>query len=262
MTDEAEAELLRLYGAPRHGRVESMRALRAWILANDASRRIIHLHETRTFIVPSQTHPGTMYDVFVDHDQYIKCLCPDFKARREPCFHCLAVLYRFFPSSAPAPPTKALSGRDGSSAFYSNARRVLKDPYTYSDGPAESTRHDQALAERDDRIEELLVDIGGMLDVGWLPSSRGPRRSPGEILAILILREHHNKSMRATRGFLKRSRLAQSLQIFPVKNTLINYMQSLDTARLLQRAFALTIAPFRLMDQDIIIDSTGFSPLF
>jgi len=67
--------------------------------------------------------------------------------------------------------------------------------------------------------------------------------------------------MRKTRDMLRRSTF-NNLRILPTKNTIITYMQSPETTRLLQRAFVITLAPFRLMEQDIIVDSSGFSPRF
>jgi len=248
---------------PIVGRIEKLRHFRGWMLSRTSHRRVISLEGDVVFVVPSVTRPGISYDVFIDEDGIIKCLCPDYTSRAEACQHVVETLYRFFPKIAPPTPSKQTISAIKPSEYYAGARRIHKPPFPYKEGLAESTRHDQAIAGQDDRLDELLLDLAGAIDGGKCNTPPGrPSLSAGEMIAVLVLRQHHKKSMRGTRALLTRRGLARNIRFLPCKNTLISYMASPKTTKILQKAFAITVRPFRLMEQDVVIDSSGFSPWF
>jgi hypothetical protein len=212
--------------------------------------------------VPSETHPGVEYDVLLDEDgQWLCTPCPDWAAWRKPCKHVFEVLDRFFPALAPPHPK---SKEDILPGWYRGARRMPQVPFEYKDGLAESTRRDHALEDQDPRVESLLVDLAIRLNREFpeLPLAHRHELPAGDKVLISVLRAQHRKSMRKFRPILKRLATEGTIRFAPCKTTIVAYNKQVEMTVLLRAAFNIVTSVFRLLDRDIIIDSTGFSPFY
>jgi hypothetical protein len=212
--------------------------------------------------VPSETHPGVVYDVFVDEDGQWVCMpCLDFAQNHLPCKHVFEVLDRFHKALAPPGPRE---GDDVPKGWYQGARRNEYHPFQYREGFAESTRHDHALEKQDTRVEELLSDLAVVLNKKHppLPNAWRPELPAGDKVLITVLRAQHKKSIRKFRPILKRLFSERKVAFAPCKTTIIGYNKRHDLSELLREAFDIVTRPFSILDQQVIIDSTGFSPFY
>jgi hypothetical protein len=241
-----------------------LRAVRGWRNAGKSFRSVTKTENRgRTvYHVPSETHAGVIYDVFVDEDgQWVCAPCPDFAARRKPCKHVFEVLYRHYPSLAPPLP----DGEDGKQkGWYVDARRGEYLPFDYKEGLAESTRRDHALESEDERVEALLVDLAGVLNARHprLPLAWRPELPVGDKVLITVLRAQHAKSIRKFRPILKRLAAEHKIASAPCKTTIIEYNKSVVLTDLLWEAFDVATAVYRVLETDVMIDSTGYSPFY
>ncbi|HVA34543.1 MAG TPA: transposase [Candidatus Baltobacteraceae bacterium] len=245
--------------------IDFMRRLRGWTLSKYPLREVAVLWAggRPIYRVPSETHSGIAYDIFFDEDGEMVCSCPDFGARHRPCKHCVEVLYRFYPELAPPTPSSADLAKVGPSEMYANARRFKPEPFQYRDGPAEATRRDRALASEPERVQSLLLDLASVLNARF-PQSGAHRHAlaAGDRVLALVLRDYHRRSLRTTPGLLAPLSSEGRIAFAPCRSTLISYMQELETLSYLYEAHLLTTAPFRLMEQDMIVDSTCMSPFY
>jgi hypothetical protein len=215
------------------------------------------------FHVPSSTHPGVVYDVFVDEDgQWVCAGCPDFAAHRQPDKHIFEILDRFFPMLAP--PAPAVAKKDIPPGWYQGARKTVQVPFAYTEGLAESTRRDHALETQDERVESLLIDLAVCLNREFpeLPLAHRHELPAGDKVLISVLRAQHRKSIRKFRPILKRLETEGKIAFAPCKTTIIAYNKQVEMTVLLRAAFRIVTAVFRILDRDVIIDSTGFSPFY
>jgi Transposase DDE domain len=212
--------------------------------------------------VPSERLPGVIYDVWVDEDgQWVCAPCPDWASTHKPCKHVFEVLYRFFPALAPrAPDTDPFTKR----GWYEGARQFPQEPFPYTEGLAESTRRDHALETQDERVESLLVDLAVVLNGRHprLPDAWRPNLPAGDKVLISVLRAQHTKSIRKFRPILKRLAAECKIAFAPCKTTIIAYNKTTALTALLWEAFRIVTDPYRLLERDVIIDSTGFSPFY
>lgn len=242
----------------------SMRVARGFKLAQATGRNVQRFTRLgrEVFDVPSDHYPGVTYQVFVDEDGAWVCTCQDFNGRREPCKHVNEVLFRYFPNTAPPQPTfgqlQLLSQER-----YADARRFPHVPHVYEEGLAESTRRDRALQKGDAEVERLLVDLAKALNQDHPYFGEGRPPLPfGDIVLAMTLRAHHRKSMRGCQEILKRLRTEGNIAFAPCKNTLVKYNTDPESTKKLQAAFAYTVSPYSVMERDVIIDSSGWSPFF
>lgn len=130
--------------------------------------------------------------------------------------------------------------------------------------PAESTRRDKSLEIADLRVEQLLADLASTINSRTAEPFGPGRRSlpPGDKVFVTVARAQHRKSMRKVQPILKRLEAEQKIAFAPSKGSLVAYNTSTELTRFLQDAFTLTTAPYRLMERDIIIDSSGISSFF
>jgi hypothetical protein len=244
---------------------ETMRRLRGWLLAHDTARVVLAnpAGGPLMYRVPSETRPGIGYDVFVDEDGVFVCTCPDFGSRHKPCKHVIEILYRFHSDIAPSIPTPEEIGSLGPVEMYSGARRFARQPLLFSNGPAESTRRDHALAVEGKRIEELGADLAAVLNARY--PQRGAHRHSlpaGDRVFVFVLRDYHQKSLRAISDILDSVSQAGLIDFAPCKNSMIAYLKDAVMLHYLQEAFAITRVPFQEMEQDVLVDSTGMSPFY
>lgn len=247
------------------GSFEAMRKIRGWLLSRDLNRIVSLATESGRTVygVPSATRPAIHYSVFVDEDGALVCTCMDFAARQQPCKHIIEVLYRYHPGLAPPPPTGEELQRLAPSELYAGARRNERTPFPYSDGPAESTRRDRALTREPERIPSLLADLASVINARHPQHGAHRHTLPaGDKVLALVLRDYHKKSLRATPALLKPIAAAGQIAFRPCKSSLITYFQDANTLKYLQEAFSLSTSPFRIMEQDVIVDSSGISPFY
>jgi hypothetical protein len=112
---------------------EALRVLRGWLNARNPERSVIveTIGGRPQYRVPSESHPGVIYDIFVDVDGAWVCsACEDFRSRRSPCKHIIEVLFRFYPGTVSQPSVdqvqRALNGAEG---WYGGARRIPHEPH-------------------------------------------------------------------------------------------------------------------------------------
>jgi hypothetical protein len=252
-------------------RVETLRRTRAWLLRKTAVGAGVRAEsrDGRTvYVVPSETKMGALHYAFVDEGAAWVCTCEDFDARKEPCKHVCLVWDLHFPELAPPPPTEAslrlLRRERGAKGWYEGARRYEHVPYVYRDGPAESTRRDHAIVECDDRSTELLIDLRAVLNERYPVEAfaHRPTLPAGDKVLVSVLRSLHRKSMRRIVPLLKKLVEAGSLVFAPVKTSQVTYNCDSELTRYLATAFAVVASPYTLMEQDVVIDSSGFSTFF
>jgi hypothetical protein len=196
------------------------------------------------------------------HDgQWVCAPCPDWAATHKPCKHVFEVLDRFFPALAPPIPAAGPFTKRG---WYEGARRFPQEPFPYTEGLAESTRRDRALESQDERVESLLVDLAVFLNGlhPRVPNAWRPELPAGDKVLITVLRAQHNKSIRKFRPILKRLEAECKIAFAPCKTTIIAYNKTVALTTLLWEAFRIVTDPYRLLERDVIIDSTGFSPFY
>ena len=93
-----------------------------------------------------------------------------------------------------------------------------------------------------------------------MPGDRICRRR--DKVLISVLRAQHNKSIRKFRPILKRLATECKIAFAPCKTTIIAYNKTTALTALLWEAFRIVTDPYRLLERDVIIDSTGFSPSY
>jgi len=212
--------------------------------------------------VPSETAPGVVYDVFIDDDgQWVCAPCPDWAAWRKPCKHVFEVLQRFYPALAPPVPETTPFVKNG---WYAGARSYPQESFPYTEGLAESTRRDHALETQDERVESLLVDLACVVNERhpWTHDAWRPQLPAGDKVLQSVLRDQHRKSLRRFRPILKRLKAEGKIRFAPSRGTVVKYNRSARTRDYLWESFAGVTDPFRIIDQDVIVDTTGFSPFY
>lgn len=245
-----------------------LRAIRGYILAGQ--KRDVRVVPQPTglpaYYVPSSREPGVAYDVFVDVDgRWICSPCPDFEGDRW-CKHIYEVLYRFYPNMAPQLDSEVL--RDAIMAnegkpWYQAARRFPRKPYEYEDGPAESTSNDHALEAMDERIPELVQELAARINRKFPKSGVGRHGIGfGDRVAQMVLRSLHGKSMRRYRPTLRRLAADGIIGAAPCKSSQSAWSTDEATTEKLEATFAMAARVYRLMEEEVIIDSSGFSPFF
>jgi hypothetical protein len=248
---------------------DPLRRVRGYLLAGNPRRSVLqYSNEQQTlFSVPSENEPGVRYDVFIDVDgQWVCTPCEDFAKNRRPCKHIFEVLDRYFPDVAPPVDPRLLRAMimdSGAASWYADARRMPKVAHIYSEGPAESTRMDHALEIQDDRVQEALADLARKMNRRH--PHRGVGRPPlpvGDRVFVMIYRGHQRKSIRRFRPTLGRLAAAQLIAFAPRKTAIVGYNTSLETTRYLIEAIDILVRPFRLMEDQVIADATGFSPFY
>lgn len=248
--------------------VEPLRAIRGFLNAGNQKRAVRETQQGGRFIylVPSETSPGTLYDVFIDEDgQWVCSNCPDFARTGQWCKHIIEVLHRYHPTIAPVPDAALLRDiiQGGQKSWYENARRMPHKAYPYEDGLAESTRDDHALEEEDERIEALVADAARKLNRRHPATGAGRHGLPlGDRVALMLLRKQHRKSMRRFAPTMKRL-AADGVIAFPVRKTaLVAYNTSSDMTELLLETFEIVTEPYALMEDHGVGDASGFSPFY
>jgi hypothetical protein len=241
----------------------ALRRVRGYFNATNPARTVLTTERGgRTlYHVPSETRLGTIYDVFVDEDGQWVCTCPDWISTHKSCKHVFEVLYRFFPMLAPPVPDAETFTKRG---WYEGARRFPQEPFPYTEGLAESTRRDHALETQDERVEALLVDLAVVLNGRHPrhPDAWRPNLPPGDKVFVSVLRAQHKKSIRKFRPILKRLAAEGKIAFAPCKTTIIAYNKTTALTALLWEGFRIVTDPYRLLERDIIIDATGFSPFY
>jgi hypothetical protein len=248
---------------------EDLRVIRGYLNSSNPNRTILrHTRSGRdVFAVPSARFDKTLYSVFVDQDGSWECACNDFRARGTPCKHIIEVFYRFFPEFAPSAPTGeqlAAFFREEQKIWYADARRSPHIPEKYEHGPAESTRDDHALEEKDPRLEELLVDLAQVMNSRWpLPIKRNRPTLPwGDRVLVRVMRLQHRKSIRSSKPMGERLEREGKVQFYPCRGVQSKYYSQEATLEKLREGFILTAAPYIRKEKYIIIDSSGVSPFY
>ena len=155
--------------------------------------------------------------------------------------------------------------RGGSSGqWYADARSFAHVPHPYAEGPAESTRRDHAIAEQDVRGEELLLDLARVLNARY-PLEASPNRPTlpaGDKVAVSVMRSLHRKGMRRSRKVLERLAQSGGIAFAPCKNSQVAYNVDPRTTRYVRDGIGIAASPYTLMEQDVIVDASGFSTFF
>ena len=187
--------------------------------------------------------------------------CPDWASTHKPCKHVFEVLYRFFPALAPpVPDTEPFTKR----GWYEGARAFPQEPFPYTEGLAESTGRDHALETQDERVESLLVDLAVVLNGrhprlpdAWRPNSAGGREGAHHGAARSTQQEHPQVPADSQAA---RSRVQNCFRALQDHDHRIQ--QTAVLTALLWEAFRTVTDPYRILERDVIIDSTGFSPSY
>ncbi len=250
--------------APPRAARGGLRRIRGHFLAQDPRRRILTTETAAgtVYHVPSETAPGVVYDVFIDDDgQWVYAPCPDWAAWRKPCKHIFEVLERFYPALAPPVPDATPFVKNG---WYAGARSYPQEPFSYTEGLAESTRRDRALETQDERVESLLVDLACVVNERhpWTRDAWRPQLPAGDKVLQSVLRDQNRKSLRRFQTILKRLKAEGKIRFAPSRGTVVKYNRSPRTRDYLWESFAGVTEPFRIIDQDLIVDTTGFSPFY
>ncbi len=145
-----------------------------------------------------------------------------------------------------------------------DARSFAHVPHPYAEGPAESTRRDHAIAEQDVRGEELLLDLARVLNARY-PLEASPNRPTlpaGDKVAVSVMRSLHRKGMRRSRKVLERLAQSGGIAFAPCKNSQVAYNVDPRTTRYVRDGIGIAASPYTLMEQDVIMDASGFSTFF
>ena len=207
-----------------------------------------------------------IYDTFVDSDGRWMCSpCPDFDGDKW-CKHIYEVLYRFHPGVAAEPDPQVLRDvlmKNGGKDWYRAARRFPRMPYDYEDGPAESTSNDNALEAMDERIPKLVKELAVRLNRRFAKTGVGRHGiGAGDRVAQMVLRQLDRKSIRRHKPALRRLAAEGILRSVPSKSSRSAWNTEEKTTEQLEATFVLAVRAFRLMEEEVIIDSSGFSPFF
>jgi hypothetical protein len=172
------------------------------------------------------------------------------------------VFYRYRPELAPPKPINYLRQLRERGPAYQNARRMTLEQYEYKEGPAESTRRDHARMIQSTRVEELLLELGRVINKQCVSQSGRGRRSlpPGDRVVVLVLKAYRRTSVRCFNAEINRLASEKKIAFSVRKNTLLKYSSDTATESILQHAFALAIQPFRLLETKFVVDSSGLSP--
>jgi transposase len=215
----------------------NMRELKALELA---ARTKIVANDDGTWTVPSQSTGGT-YRV-VTWPGAERCQCEDFELRAQPCKHIIAAkLVEEREGRRPAPPidTETLP---------------VKTTYT-QDWPAYN--HAQGIEK--DRLQELLFDLCQTVDDPMRPGpGRKPHRKRDSVFGMvfkvycLFSTRRFTSDLRAAHraGYLSR----------PFKGMKVNqFMENPAFTPILKELLVRSSLPFRSVETDFAIDSSGFS---
>jgi hypothetical protein len=249
---------------------EDLRRLRGWRMAQNKHRSIRQDKKedgTSLYYVPSDSHPGVMYQVYKINGKWYCANCPDYKNGHDECKHIVETLYRFFGFSVIDPPSQELLERfQPTKDWYANVPRFPHVPFQYKEGPAESTRRDHAIESEDKRVATLATEAGFILDERHKPvyNSKGGRPSftPGNIVTHTVIRQQARKSIRRFAKDSKDLTAKGALAIAPCRNTISKYASDPKTGIYMADAFQLSVHPFSTMETDVLIDSSGFSSFY
>lgn len=255
--------------------VEALRQVRGFHMAINSRRSVIvsPLSDgTVAYSVPSETEPGVIYTVAISPVNVATCAgCPDFaKNGNDACKHIIEVLYRYFGETViPHPSPEALRVTGNHKTWYDGARREKHVPIEFASGLAESTRFDRANEAEDDRVRRLSASIAEILNnrfrVPVSIDSRGRKRGGrptlpyGDRVHYEIVRDQARKSARKFKKTAAELTQEGELEFSPCRNSTSKYAADEQMIPVRRSAFWMTIYPFLHLEEDVIIDSTGFS---
>ena len=185
--------------------------------------------------VPSQSHNGS-YVVSSDGDY---CTCPDFEKRQEPCKHVYAV--------------ELVAQRDGDTAGGLIAPGT--QPLTYQqDWPAYNT----AQQYEEELFGKLLRELCDTIE--QLPQGKGRPRFPlADMVFAAGLKVYSEKSSRRAMTSIRNAHALEQLEAAPSFNSILRYLKKPELTPLLEELIVKSALPLKAVEQDIAVDSSGFS---
>ena len=222
----------------RNGDGVDMRQLRALEIAARAKLN----YASGVWTVPSQTSPGTSYQVTLD--EALSCECEDFALRREACKHILAARI-----------VLARDGKGTSPVVIGPGDTVPKRPTYKQDWPV----YNKAQMQEKHRFQVLLVDL--VRPVPELPYvGFGRRRVPiADVLFACAFKVYSTVSARRFACDLKDAHDRGHISFLPHPNKIHCYLEMEELTPTLTGLIRQSALPLRAVETSFAPDSTGFS---